>query len=204
MPNLECNILCGNSLIDEFAGIRLINDSVLLGNTEYQIHGNQDLFESTLRALIDAQDELFRCDNTDKKEELKGRITGLRDVIIMSQLDGASEETLAAYNATKDKASKPYVLWQLDFARVFREKGGFDIVIGNPPYIRSYKNQFRTMTKIQLNLATYMRVFTSQHLQKQEIFIACFTKNALTCYGKWEPLAFITSNKWMRAGYGKN
>lgn len=31
-------------------------------------------------------------------------------------------------------ASKPYILWQLDFARVFREKGGFDIVIGNPPY----------------------------------------------------------------------
>lgn len=34
----------------------------------------------------------------------------------------------------KRLASKPYVLWQIDFARVFKDKGGFDIVIGNPPY----------------------------------------------------------------------
>lgn len=30
--------------------------------------------------------------------------------------------------------SKPFVLWQLYFPRVFRDNGGFDIVIGNPPY----------------------------------------------------------------------
>ena len=34
------------------------------------------------------------------------------------------------------------VLYQLDFARVFREKGGFDIVIGNPPYLESRSPNF--------------------------------------------------------------
>ena len=30
--------------------------------------------------------------------------------------------------------SMPFVLWQLYFPKVFKENGGFDIVIGNPPY----------------------------------------------------------------------
>ena len=33
-----------------------------------------------------------------------------------------------------EKDNRPYVAWQLDFARVFRDNAGFDIVIGNPPY----------------------------------------------------------------------
>lgn len=31
-------------------------------------------------------------------------------------------------------SSKPFVLWQMYFPKVFMENGGFDIVIGNPPY----------------------------------------------------------------------
>jgi hypothetical protein len=37
---------------------------------------------------------------------------------------------LAAYKSN----SKPFILWKLSFAKVFKDKGGFDIVIGNPPY----------------------------------------------------------------------
>ncbi|HAG51325.1 MAG TPA: hypothetical protein DCL42_08315, partial [Deltaproteobacteria bacterium] len=33
---------------------------------------------------------------------------------------------------------KPFV-WDIDFAEVFADKGGFDIVIGNPPYVRQEK-----------------------------------------------------------------
>ena len=35
---------------------------------------------------------------------------------------------------------KPYFLWHLFFADVFKN-GGFDIVIGNPPYIKEYTNR---------------------------------------------------------------
>ena len=55
----------------------------------------------------------------------------------MSQLEYASPETKAKYQASLTMVSKPYMLWQLEFARVFREKGGFDVVIGNPPYVKS-------------------------------------------------------------------
>lgn len=140
LPNLESNILCGNSLIDEFEGIRLIQESDLLGSTEnYQKDLYSDRFDSITRKLIETQDALFICNNTEEKKQLKERIEGLRDLVILTQLDGCDPEKIQRYHKTKRMASKPYILWQLDFARVFREKGGFDIVIGNPPYIGFHK-----------------------------------------------------------------
>lgn len=136
LPNLECNILCGNSLVDEFEGIRLINQSNIIGTAGAGMQTNlyQSAFEATLKRLIEKQDELFACDNTEKKNQILQDIDALRDTVILSQLQNVSQETIERYYAAKTMASKPFVLWQLDFARVFREKGGFDIIIGNPPY----------------------------------------------------------------------
>lgn len=134
LPNLESNILCGNSLIDEFEGARLIKESDLFGDSTYQLDMNHSRFESIVRTLIEKQNELFRCDNTEKKKQLKDEIESLRDMVILSQLEGCTPDKIHRYHESKRMASKPYVLWHLDFARVFREKGGFDIVIGNPPY----------------------------------------------------------------------
>lgn len=135
LPNLESNIICGNSLIDEFEGTRLIKESDLLGNTIYQMDLGSGRFDAIIRKLIEKQDELFRCDDTEKKQQLKQEIEDLRNMIILSQLEGCPADKIERFHVTTHMASKPYVLWQLDFARVFREKGGFDIVIGNPPYV---------------------------------------------------------------------
>ena len=135
LPNLECNILCGNSLIDEFEGTRLVKESDLFGDSIYQLDMNHSRFESIVKTLIDKQNELFHCDNTEKKKQLKEEIESLRDMVILSQLEGCEPDKIQRYHESKRMASKPYVLWQLDFARVFREKGGFDIVIGNEAVI---------------------------------------------------------------------
>ncbi|QTE74274.1 Eco57I restriction-modification methylase domain-containing protein [Clostridiales bacterium FE2010] len=143
LPNLECNILCGNSLIDEFEGIKLINESDIIGTAgnEMQVNLYQSAFDATLQRLIDKQQELFKCDDTEKKYLIMQEIGELRDEVIRSQLSGATDEQLERYEATKSMASKPFVLWQLDFARVFRDKGGFDIIIGNPPYVGEKGNK---------------------------------------------------------------
>lgn len=148
LPNLESNVLCGNSLIDEINGIRLINQSDLIGTTSSngQVAVNTALFDSTLQSLVESQDELFRCEDPVKKVEWKEKVSAIRDIIIMHQFTGCSQEIIAEYEESKKQASKPYVLWQLDFARVFREKRGFDIVIGNPPYVDS-EEMTRSMPK---------------------------------------------------------
>lgn len=134
LPNLECNILCGDTLIDEFEGTRLLKESELIGSNLYQLDFEQGKFDTILNKLIEVQDELFRCDEPEKKKQLVQKMQSLRSIVIMAQMEGQSEDKIQRLLAAERKASKPYILWQLDFARVFREKGGFDIVIGNPPY----------------------------------------------------------------------
>lgn len=150
LPNLECNILCGNSLIDEFEKVPLINYSAIIGTDRdnQQMNLYQSGFDFILPKLIDTQDKLFRCSETEKKKELLEEISALKDMIVKSQFEGRTDaDVWNHYEESKQLASKPYVLWQLDFARVFKEKGGFDIVIGNPPYVgeSGHKEIFRTI-----------------------------------------------------------
>ena len=88
-------------------------------------------------------------------------------MVIESQLHGRlTREGREQYELSKTMASKPYVLWHLDFAKVFQEKGGFDIVIGNPPYLESRSPNFSEDLKEQL----------------QRLMISRYGKNA-----KWFP-----------------
>ena len=202
LPNLECNILCGNSLIDQFEGIKLINESELLGNTTLytSISLYQSAFSASLQRLIEKQKELFVCDRTDKKELLLREIDDLRDSVILSQLEGASFGTISKYEETRTMASKPFILWHLDFARVFIEKGGFDIVIGNPPYIQLQKT-INEDTKEKLG-DQYASLGFETFTKTGDIYCLFYEKGFHLLHDNGM-LAFITSNKWMRAGYGE-
>ena len=136
LPNLECNILCGNSLVDEFEGTQLVLQSDLIGTAKEgeSYSWYQQAWETMLPKLIDAQDQLFYCDDTIKKQEIINRINAIRHKMIGLQLETLPEDKREEFYAADKRVSKPFVLWQLEFARVFYEKGGFDIVIGNPPY----------------------------------------------------------------------
>ena len=203
LPNLECNILCGNSLIDEFEGIKLINESDIIrtANKEMQVNIYQSAFDATLLRLIEKQQELFKCTSTDNKYQLLQDIEALRDDVIMSQLRGtATAEQIQKYEETKGLSSKPFVLWQLDFARVFREKGGFDIIIGNPPYIQLQKT-INEETGEKLG-DQYESLRFASYTKTGDIYCLFYEKGLWLLHDKGV-LTFITSNKWMRAGYGE-
>lgn len=200
LPNLECNIVCGNSLIDEFEGYKLIPINASLGtakaNEEY--NWNQMEIDALIPKLIDVQDRLFRCDSPDRKEALKAEIEVLKDQMIRAQLSMMDEEHLQKYENSKKLASKPYVLWQIDFARVFNEKGGFDVVVGNPPYVQLQK---AISDNVKLG-DIYEKLGYESFVKTGDLYCLFYEKG----YGLLRiggTLAFITSNKWMRAGYGE-
>lgn len=111
LPNLECNIVCGNSLIDEFEGHKLIPQSDLLGTqvsgAEYSWH--QQELEALIPRLIDAQNRLFNCDDTYKKEQIKEEISATKDQMIRTELSGLTQDSLERYEESKKLASKPYL-----------------------------------------------------------------------------------------------
>ncbi|MCD8294422.1 MAG: Eco57I restriction-modification methylase domain-containing protein, partial [Clostridia bacterium] len=202
LPNLECNILCGNSLKDKFDGKPLLNYSNLIcRKTDVQhIDMAWAEFEDMLPKLFDIQDKIFSCDNPERKVEYLKQLESIKHTMLKLQLYGITYEQWNRFVETEEMASKPYILWQLDFARVFREKGGFDVVIGNPPYI-------------QLQLATggpndekfgdlYIDEGFDTFVKKGDIF-CLFYEKGLQLLREGGILTFITSNKWMRTEYGE-
>ena len=142
LPNLECNILCGNSLVDGFEGVDLISESEILSNLgdEHQETMFQQGVDPMIATLISLQDSLFNCQNHSEKGEIKEKIQEIYDNIIVEQLKTNPKLVEKYYESLKDN-SKPFVIWQLYFPKVFQENGGFDICVGNPPYVGERKHK---------------------------------------------------------------
>ncbi len=73
--------------------------------------------------------------------------------------------------------------------------GGFDVVIGNPPYVQLQKMKEVSAQIKQMNFKTYEST-GDLYCLFYELGVELLTNNGL--------LGFITSNKWMRANYGKS
>lgn len=107
---------------------------------------------------------------------------------------------------------KPLV-WSIEFAEVFAEKEGFDLVIGNPPYVRQeaiadptgkikdkkeYKNCLEEMVKLD---------FPNDFSQKTKInaqsdLYTYFYIRGLRLLNSTGIHTFICSNSWLDVGYG--
>lgn len=84
--------------------------------------------------------------------------------------------------------------WKEEFSEIF-ENGGFDIVIGNPPYVRQESIK-EIKPHLQKNYAVYTGV-ADLYCYFYELGYKLLKKES-------GYLGFITSNKWFRAKYGEN
>lgn len=88
---------------------------------------------------------------------------------------------------------RPFFLWHLFFQEVF-DKGGFDVVIGNPPYISLESNPEISNSLENKGFETYAK--------RGDIYCVFYEKG-LNIIKEKGILTYITSNKWMTAAYGK-
>lgn len=86
--------------------------------------------------------------------------------------------------------------WRIEFPELLNEEGefiGFDLVIGNPPYIQLQTMHENADLLEKMGYKTYMRTGDIYCLF-YEFGVDLLRNNGL--------LSFITSNKWMKADYG--
>ena len=202
LPNLDCNIICGNSLVDAFHGIKLITENSALGNLSAIGQGAllyDEHFTTQIHRLMSMQDRLYDEKTRVEKERIKKEIQEIYDETILTNLNG-SQQAMNAYYECKNDVTKPFILWQLMFPKVFRDNGGFDIVIGNPPYIQ-------LQTKIDENtgekLGDQFAELGFQTFAKTGDIYCLFYEKGYQLLSLGGVLTYITSNKWMRAGYGE-
>ena len=115
----------------------------------------------------------------------------------------------------RDPEKKLFV-WELDFAEIFGDKGGFDIVIGNPPYVRQEKISPPNRTKAEVTLEerrTYkdkliesvkMKFGVMDRIDKKSDYYVYFYFHGLSLLNEKGTFCFITSNSWLDVGFGKH
>ena len=201
LPNLDCNIICGNSLVESFKGIPLITESSVLKNESDGMQ--RSIFDHNIAVmineLIDLQSKLYEEKDHVAKDALKERIQDIYNQVILEQIQSNSALVDEYYEALQS-SSQPFILWQLYFPKVFRDNGGFDIVIGNPPYIQLQKTiNDETGEKLGDSLAK----LGYESFAKTGDIYCLFYEKGYRLLRRGGVLSFITSNKWMRAGYGE-
>jgi hypothetical protein len=83
--------------------------------------------------------------------------------------------------------------FEIYFSEVFHAKGGFDVVVGNPPYVR--QEEIKNLKPL---LKPRYECFTGT----ADLF-TYFYERGIKLLHSGGQFAFITSNKWYRSGYGE-
>ena len=199
LPNLDCNIICGNSLVDAFGGIDLITENSVLGNESRYRQGS--MYDQSLAVLIseliELQTKYYDEKDRTEKDNLKSQIQRIYDEIIVEQIN-TNPSLVDEYYQSQLQASKPFVLWQLYFPKVFRDYGGFDIAIGNPPYVQLSKTE-----GVPEEYKAYLRRRFGTSGGRLNLFIFMIHKG-LELLNKQGTISFIIPNTIMTQDYYKD
>ena len=144
LPNLDYKIMQGNSLIESFMGVDL---SKLTYEKEYKKDkGEISLFDDEKNRLQKTVSHLlssyYSCSDHDRKVKLQQEISDT----INKQLEAQAYDPtiLAKLKDINLAENNKFFLWHTWFSDVFNrdDKEGFDIVIGNPPYVVTNKRDY--------------------------------------------------------------
>ena len=142
LPNLDYKIMQGNSLIESFMGMDL--SELTYERQSKRDSGAGSLFDDEKNRLQKVVSDLLReyysCSDHDSKIRLQQRITDT----INAQLEAQNydPEILQQLHEINLAENNKFFLWHTWFSDVFNRKDGkkgFDIVIGNPPYVQVKK-----------------------------------------------------------------
>lgn len=185
LPNLHFKIMQGNSLLESYQGVDLSDMTNVMPKTRNLF----DSKDSERESLVADLKKYYETSNHIERDRL------FNDIIknVRRQL---LAKNITLPQGMDPSANEDFFLWHTWFSDVF-ENGGFDIVIGNPPYIDS-----ETMTK---NSPELRSIYASQYLFAKgnwDIYIL-FYELGLRMLSKTGYLNYIVPNKWLSIGYGK-
>ena len=179
LPNLETRFIAANTLIG------LEEERTLTSQKAQNLE----------RELSDNRERHFHATTRQQKRTCKQRDTELRTELAAELksigMPADDAEKIAQWDPYDQNATADW----FDSEWMFGITEGFDVVIGNPPYIQLQKDGGRLGDLYQpCGFDTFIRT--------GDIYCLFYEKaNQLLKNDGY--VCFITSNKWMRAGYGK-
>lgn len=196
LPNLDYKIMQGNSLIESFMGVDL---SKLTYEKEYKedkgeislFDDEKDRLQKTVSHLLSSY---YSCSDHDRKVTLQQEISDTINKQLEAQAyDPAILDKLKTINLAENNN---FFLWHTWFSDVFNrdDKEGFDIVIGNPPYV-SAVNMARTGEEKLLYKQSYPEATGAYDMYVLFLLLGVKLSSNIYCW--------IIPNKLLVADYAK-
>ncbi len=179
LPNLETRFVAANTLIGFKAQLTLKSEKAT--NLELELRDNRE--------------QHFHATTRQRKRKCKEKDERLRAALAADLTGFGMSEDAAQKIAQWDIYDQNATADWFDPEWMFGVTDGFDVVVGNPPYIQLQKDGGRLGRLYQpCKFDTFVRT--------GDIYCLFYEKGHKLLKSTGH-LCFITSNKWMRAGYGK-
>ena len=214
LPNMDFKIMQGNSLLEQYMGVPL--DDIYDSSRQMMLAFDE---ETTARLLL--KEHMFtyfeKEDHEEKAETLKGIDNAVKAMVKAKTL--GNPEVSAAIDALNLRNNQEFFLWHTWFNDVLADKkdakgkpikgtGGFDIVIGNPPYINVelipaddkelYKKYFKCFYKRSDIFALFLEN-ALMNLSNKKAVCTFIIPSVIHTNMSYQPLRdIILNNKWLR------
>ncbi|MDR2391743.1 MAG: Eco57I restriction-modification methylase domain-containing protein, partial [Planctomycetota bacterium] len=164
-----------------------------LPNLDFKIEAGDSLLSPDPGDTGNAAD-MYRSKRIPQLEKLKKRFFSEMDETKKRRLHDGIDDLRGELRRAWHSAGFD---WRVEFGEAFaRPAGGFDLVLANPPYVRHELLDERTKEKL--------RDFYGRSVYAGTADLYCyFYARGVELLRPGGVLAFISSNKWFKAGYGK-
>lgn len=240
LPNLDFKIRQGDSLVQRIGekmfpvqGHALIQNTALKAQITSLKKAKIEFFynrSGSYKFIKQQENEIFRAIINEQIEEKKKAIkrlkspkniqgdffnTATQSTINFDEAEiKAIEAQIAELEAEKTAFKDDHpLIWNIEFSEIYYERGGFDIIIGNPPYVRQEAiadplNRVKTPKEYKELLQETMRIEFPKHFIKKEKIdgksdlYTFFYIKSLRLLNENGIHTFICSNSWLDVGYG--
>jgi len=183
LPNLEAKFVAANSLVPLEKSDDLFSMNVSVKDLENKLH--------------DANHHIFTAKNPRQKAYWRKKLSDTRQALADLLVENGyisqnAGQQIAGWNMFDQNSFAPF----FDPEWMFDIKDGFDIVIGNPPYVQLQNNKGE--------LAKLYEKYNFETFARSADMYCLFYEKGYELLKASGVLCYITSNKWMRAAYGEN
>ena len=191
LPNFDYKFMQGNSLIESYKGFDLSRISNRLPggqskSTQLLLGLDSNHSRKNLQRLMR---DYFSVTDHKQKDSMRQAINDAVKQLITDFIGGTNDEL----KSLKPSANKDFFLWHTWFKDIF-DNGGFDIVIGNPPYINVENLDEKTKVYLFTHYST-CQGRTDIYIGFIEKSIALMNNNGMT--------SFIIPYSYTNQNYGE-
>ena len=184
-----CDPACGSGAFLNQALDFLINEHKYIDELQAKLFGDAMVFSDVEKSIL--ENNLFGVDLNEESVEIAKLSLWLRTAQPNRKLNDLNNNIKCGNSLIDDVAvaGDKAFNWQQEFPQIFA-KGGFDVVIGNPPYVNLERMKEVSLAIEKMGYETYNK--------RGDLYIL-FVEKGFNLLKKNGVFSYIMPNKWLQA-----